>query len=138
MLDVQLRKKIRQRVQRFVMHIADTTWLREEIRVAAPIPRVDCHGRSSSIDDARRKVSPVRYGTQAFMEEQQFRAWPAAAGNALNFESVPLHADIEIVFLVAALRAAASTGFMRSNLPALESHFGYPVVSALHRTYKIS
>ena len=77
------------------------------------------------------------------MEEHQFRGLPAASGNALNFEPVSLHADIEIVFLITALIAALRA----SSFDRLHEIFffrpwkvilGYPVVSALHRTYKIS
>jgi hypothetical protein len=73
------------------------------------------------------------------MKEHQFRGLPAVAGNALNFESVPLHADREIVSWVAALRASSFDRlhefFSSSRWKVI---LGYPVISTLHRIYKIS
>lgn len=71
-LDLQFSEKIGQRVQRFVVHIADGTWLGEEIGVAAAIARVDRDRTSRGLGNARGEVSPVRDRAQAFVKEDEF------------------------------------------------------------------
>lgn len=57
----------------------------------------------------------------------------AAAGNTLNLEAVPLHSEVEGVFLVAGL--VLDDG---SQEPLTGSFFRYPRCLRLHRISKIS
>jgi hypothetical protein len=100
-LDVELRENFGQRVQGFVVHIADSAGLGQDGGISTTVARINSHGRPGCIGHSLREIFPVRNGTQAFVKENQFRGIGRAAWNPLHLDVMALHGQVETLFLVA-------------------------------------
>ena len=94
-IDFELREKVGKRGEGFVMHVGNSAILREQVGIAGTVARIDGDRAPGCIGDARRKIFPVGYRAEAFMQEDEFRSVRKATRNAENFEAVALDGKLE-------------------------------------------
>jgi len=95
--DFELREKIRQGIDRLVVHVGDGTRLGERIGVAVAVAGVDGDGTSGGGSDAGREIFPERDGAEAFVEKDEFGRVGVACGDAMDFDGAALHGESQML-----------------------------------------